>query len=355
MFVVSLLVSLVIVQNAHGAAQYTVIDLGDYSANGINSSGKVVGVSTTNGHAFRYDRGAFTDLGTLPGYWYSEGNDINADGVIAGLVNSGSSARGFVYSNHTMTMLGTLGGSQSWANAINDSGQIAGSAELPSGFGHASIFSNGTVTDLGTLQNGIGNSDAYDINASGQVVGYSNTTNGSMHAFLYSNGKMNDLGTLPDYSLYSYANSINDNGQVVGASFKSMNQDVHAFLWVNNAMTDLGTLGGINSNAIAINNKGQVVGTARTSSGSIHAFIYENGVMRDLNVLASFSGTLWSATGINDNGQIIATGVTSTGMQHAFLLNPVPEPSTVALLLTATVGGLLLWHRGRRVAEVLNR
>ena len=30
-----------------------------------------------------------------------------------------------------------------------------------------------------------------------QVTGYANTADGSNHAFLYSNGTMSDLGTLP--------------------------------------------------------------------------------------------------------------------------------------------------------------
>ena len=70
-----------------------------------------------------------------------------------------------------------------------------------------------TVTDLGTL--GGTDSYAYGINASGQVVGYCHTTgNAADHAFLYSGSTMTDLGTLGGTD--SYANGINDSGQVVG-------------------------------------------------------------------------------------------------------------------------------------------
>jgi probable HAF family extracellular repeat protein len=44
-------------------------------------------------------------------------------------------------------------------------------------------------------------------------------------------------------------------------------------------MTDLGTLGGTNSEAVAINEAGQIIGWANTTAGLIHAFVWENGVM----------------------------------------------------------------------------
>jgi probable HAF family extracellular repeat protein len=42
-------------------------------------------------------------------------------------------------------------------------------------------------------------------------------------------------------------------------------------------MTDLGTLGGWNSEALAINNKSQMVGDAETSFGTTQAFFYQTG------------------------------------------------------------------------------
>ena len=49
---------------------------------------------------------------------------------------------------------------------------------------HAFLYSNGQMTDLGTL--GGSQSCGYGINASGQITGYSNTGTAE-HAFLYSN------------------------------------------------------------------------------------------------------------------------------------------------------------------------
>jgi len=53
----------------------------------------------------------------------------------------------------------------------------------------------------------------------------------------------------------------------------------------NGALTDLGTLGGIYRSAGAINNSGEVAGTAAVANGDEHAFVYSEGVMKDLNSL----------------------------------------------------------------------
>ena len=71
---------------------------------------------------------------------------------------------------------------------------------------------------------------------------------------------------------------INDKGEVVGFSRVSSGQ-AHAFLYKNGIMYDLGTLGGIDSRANAINNRGDIVGQFTNADGSVHAFLYRDGQM----------------------------------------------------------------------------
>jgi probable HAF family extracellular repeat protein len=52
--------------------------------------------------------------------------------------------------------------------------------------------------------------------------------------------------------------------------------------WV---ITDLGTLGGRYSEALAVNDRGQVVGYSEVMGGGYHVFLWQNGVMRDLGPL----------------------------------------------------------------------
>ena len=115
----------------------------------------------------------------------------------------------------TLNDLGTLGGADSAAVAINNAGEAVGVADLASGGSHAFLF-DGTMHDLGSL--GGGNSSAAGLNDLGQVVG-SSTVAGANHAFLYSGGAMVDLNSLiaptTGWTL-STANAINDLGQITG-------------------------------------------------------------------------------------------------------------------------------------------
>src|SRR5205085_8670533 len=153
----------------------------------------------------------------------------------------------------TLTDLGTLGGTRSWAFAVNGAGQVVGYSYTAGGSSfHAFIwhdddgngFSNpGEMKDLGTLAGG-SNSIAYDINSSGQVVGFSEIANAAEHAIVYDtqNG-MRDLNTLISGSSWTLqeARSINDRGQIVGFGiFKpdpNQQEQTHAFLLTPNNVT----------------------------------------------------------------------------------------------------------------------
>ncbi|MHB1036166.1 MAG: hypothetical protein ACYC0Y_16110, partial [Pirellulales bacterium] len=163
-----------------------------------------------------------------------------------------------------------------------------------------------------------------------------------------------DLGDLGGNR--SEALGINDLGQVVGYGNTVGGRD-RAFLWQESTgMSNLGTLGGYYSYAYDINNLGQVVGDSSIGSGNAyHAFLWQDGVMIDLNSwLPSNSGLeLIAARGVNDKGQVVGYGRTSSGQIHAFLLSPeavpVPEPSSLAIwyLLSATLLGISLWSQKR--------
>lgn len=84
-----------------------------------------------------------------------------------------------------MTDLGTLGGNQSYATAINDAGQVTGTSYTAAGVEHAFRWEGGVMTDLGTLGGGT-LSFGVAINGAGQVTGYSATANtGLFHATVW--------------------------------------------------------------------------------------------------------------------------------------------------------------------------
>src|SRR5262245_65227999 len=68
-------------------------------------------------------------------------------------------------------------------------------------------------------------------------------------------------------------------------------------------MQDLGTLGVLDSQALGINARGQVVGFSYTAAGRIHAFVWDAGTgMQDLGTLG---GPLSVAHCINARGQVV--------------------------------------------------
>jgi probable HAF family extracellular repeat protein len=220
---------------------------------------------------------------------------------------------------YTITDLGPLGGNSSLAHGINDHGQVVGYAFLTNNSSyHAFLYSNGIMQDLGTLdvENASAVSEAFAINNLGQVVGCSMINTGKYHAFLYSNGQMIDLGTFGGSE--SFALGINDLGEVVGWAYIAGDSERHAFLYSNGQMIDLGTLGrGFydirNSEALAINNSGQIVGMSES-----HAFLYSNGQMHDLGDLGN-GGDSSVALSINSPGQIVGYSYIFGSDPHGFL------------------------------------
>ena len=150
---------------------------------------------------------------------------------------------------------------------INDAGLVVGSADVSAKPGtkprHAVLWRKGVRQDLGTL--GGTESRALAVNGPGQIAGVSSTTqtaadgNPLYHAFFWDRGKMTDLGTLPG-DRQSGANALNARGEVVGSSGEC------ACLWRGGKAYDLNALlpvgsGWVLQGAAGINNRGQIVGT----------------------------------------------------------------------------------------------
>ncbi len=232
--------------------------------------------------------GTLYDLGTLGGT-YSQGTGINDNGLLTGYADltDDEESHAIIWkpttpgsASGTMHDLGTLGGTYSFGWDINASGHVAGEADLAGdAVRHAFLWKpttpNGTIGaihDLGTLGGSL--SFAEGINDCGQVTGSSRTTDDeAVNAFLWTpttpggiTGAMLDLGSLGDNGSYGYA--VSSSGRVVGSSvvpFEVSNYS-HAFLYTRSAgMVDLNTLidplsGWELLDADDINDAGQITG-----------------------------------------------------------------------------------------------
>jgi len=331
--------------------RYTLTDIGNLGgyyggyATAINSRGEVVGLSDVThdieedtDHAFYWSQSTgMIDLGTF--YKNSAASGINRSGTVVGGTDSDGNpfeTLGFQWTK-TGGMRSLHGISVYVDNAsdINDAGQEVGTGWVVRGeVLHAYHLTGFVLEDLGTL--GGKNSYAEAINATGQVVGFSNTpTSGVLdgHAFRWEEGSgMKDLGTLPGDS-FSGANAINKSGVIVGGSY-SVWGHYHGVLW-----TETGGIRRIATkpdfpasntsyNALGVNDIGQVVGYAGPPFGPYHAMIWTKAAgMHDLNKLipANTGWVLVDAYDINNAGQIVGRGHLndSPDEDRAFLLTPV--------------------------------
>lgn len=317
---------------------YAVIDMGTFGGPNsgysdpfpledglLNNRGAVVGFADTTApdpfapncmidcylaHAFRSEDGVLTDLGALPG------NNVS-------------------YAFWTTNNGLTTGDSEN--GAIDP---LTGFPET-----EAVLWRNGQVIDLGTFGGNV--SSASSVNSHGQVVGAALNTipdpfaasfgplNGNgvfpqpiffftiatqAHAFLWD-GTMHDLGTLggPD----SAAFYVNERGQATGYSFTNSTPNpttgiptIDTFLWDHGKMIDLGTLGGTVSSPYSMNERGEVVGESFLAGDqTIHAFLSRHG--RKMKDLGTLGGSFGMADWINQAGDIV--GISSLpGDQQTF-------------------------------------
>ena len=215
--------------------------------------------------------------------------------------------------------LGSLGGQSSVAIDVGERGHVTGVSLLADGTDHAFLWTpDSGMVDLGAPRCCYSLGRA--VNSLGQVVG---DTGDPVQATLWSDGTARILGTLSGGGS-SQALDINDLGQVVGWSDTVDSAGIpgiHAFLWsAESGMTDLGSLNGLNTEAFTINNVGEVMGGVFDGPFPSAAFFWtpEGGMVN----IGDLGGGFTSAFGMNELGQIAGTSATVAGCCHPFLWTP---------------------------------
>ncbi|MCW3054138.1 MAG: extracellular repeat protein family [Chthonomonadales bacterium] len=286
---------------------------GESWAASINDSGQVVGGSNSKSgttHAFLWQNGAMTDLDPVNRNASSARHICNS-GLIAGSFSDSVRPHAVLWRNGRTEIL-DLPGRESRAVGVNDAGQVAGTMGTGEPYdNNAFLWQDGRSTKIGSFI-------AHSINAKGDVAGLE-TNPQFFTAVTYRQGAKQRLFT-PEYE-ESAAFAINDQGVVAGYCGEWMKEE--AALWEQGQLHLLGKLGSGSAEALALNDRGQVVGSSEIVQEVNHAFLWQEGKMRDLNTLVppDSNWVLMRATGINACGQIVGSGQFA-GKRRAFLLTP---------------------------------
>ena len=125
-----------------------------------------------------------TDLGAAA-FNRSNTYRINEQGMVIGWIfTEGQQERAVLWHRERRIDLGTLGGDASHAVAINDSGAVLLSAQLPNGFFQPALWQTGRLSDLSGL--GVDPAgDLVDINNEGEITGNIRPADGVAHAVIY--------------------------------------------------------------------------------------------------------------------------------------------------------------------------
>lgn len=273
-----------------------------------------------------------TDLGSPAGY-NTRTHDINNLGQIIGTIDRGDPPfviKAFIWKSGEFKELPTLAGLDTWAVGINQVGQVIGGSRITvtSGYPpwHAFFWEGGdALTDIGTF--GGGYSSATAINNLGQVTGsaYACPTD-CPFPFVWEKG-MTGPAWLPGSDMYTWVRDINDAGTIIANGHYSSGRSL---LWKKGATgayewpTDLlGQADTRHGRVLQINKLGQVLGSLADTDGVQKLFLWDNGSVTVLPLPVD----VWTPYArLNNLGQVAAT--------------------TVQTIREATVDSILVWDRG---------
>ena len=272
---------------------------------GLNDRGQVTGYGDTadGSAAFVWRAGVRTELPS-PGIGQARTAGINAAGTVIGSDVDAASGqpRGFLWRDGRFTDLGPL-----QPALINDAGVVVGTVPAADGADRVVRWQRGVRTDLGPLGvPGSGRPYLADLNRRGDLAAYASTGTG-YRAYVRPAGATGwrPLPGLPGATDVRVS-ALTERGVAVGTSDTGPGTPQRAVRWTGGAAYALPTLGGGTSAAVDVNDRGDVSGFSVTPAGEAHAVAWRRGVLVDLGPAGADSG----AGAINQAGQLIGSAAT---------------------------------------------
>jgi uncharacterized membrane protein len=290
----------------------------------------------------RADQFTFTTLDNANDPTFNQLLSINNSGVIAGYFGIGSAAhpnKGYTlappygqgnYTNENFPL-----SVQTQVTGINNSGQTVGFYADNNGDNVGFVEKNGsftTVIDPAGATSPPIIDQLLGVNDKNQAAGFYTDAQGNNHGYIYNitNQTFDAINIAGATSVT--ATDINNQGYVSGFYTTALNT-VDGFLDKNGVITTISINGSFNTQFLGLNNNGMMVGTYVDAAGVMHGVEY-NSVTGSYTTIDDPNGIGFTTlNGINDKGQIVGFYTDAAGNTHGLLVNPVPEPSSIALAL----------------------
>ena len=255
----------------------------------------------------------FNTFSAPSGYSFSEVDGVSDDGTVVGQLSDNNTLQLVAFmrsSSGVITKYAAPKSAATWLYGRNSTGANAGfylDSAYP-GHVHGFLLQGSKFTAV-NHPNAV-NSWLYDVNLLGGAVGSFINAQYVTKGFKLVNGNYTTIAYPSAQTTNAMA--INDNGDVVGTYSSGLISN--GFFWKNGTFTTINfPRAKYGSVLIAVNNVEVIVGNRLSADGAM-GFIYENGLFKNI-VYTGANYTM--AGGINNNGlisgQIVLTSKTSLG------------------------------------------
>ena len=271
---------------------------------------------------------------------------INDSGTIAGFDNS-TTNQGFTLTlPSSFTTVNYPGAASSMVTGINAAGDVSGIYVDAAGVNHGFTRIGGTFTTVDNPASTVFN-QALGINNSHETVGYYT---------LMPSGAPGDVSYSQSGGVFTTITGLptNFNNQAVGINSATTPWIVgfyqpdaglttsFGYLDKGGMITEIDPFSSTFTQALGVNDLGEIVGFYFGADGLQHGYIDNGGVFTSFDPAGSVSTTI---NGINDKGDFVGFYTTASDTVVGFVGTPVPEPATWAMMLLGFAGFGFLGYR----------
>lgn len=270
-----------------------------------------------------------TELPVLGGI-ESSANAISDSGFVVGSIRlSNSNSVAFRYRDGLLENLGNLGTTNhTQALGVNDAGDVVGEAANSSNFNGATqrgwILLAASPTQTLQHLSALGTTvlQGYDLTNNGIVLGTADRgSSQGIYAYTWSQSGTNPVSQPPNIACtYAFGRGVNINGNVVGYITANACTDHEPFFTTQNVTILLPTLGGRNSDAMDINDNNVIVGQSQTPDGKYRAVVWNFNQETQQWVITRLPTPFTTssfALALNNNGDIVGYHILPSGRASA--------------------------------------